>query len=345
MAGVMHRAPLLLVLVVAACRPAPAPPPPPVAPPSAPIVAPPSSVTATAALPLEASQAEALGAADDASALVGRFGHTVGGHSRSVGTAQNGYLLGGLALTESAALRILPQTRARGFYFGTVELVTLLERAAQAVASEYPHSTLRLGNLSKDGGGDIAPSHSHNSGRDADVLFFAFDRNGSDAAPTNFVHFDDNGLSDSPEPGRWEFDTARNWALVRRWLTDPDVVVQWIFVSVPLRNRLLDYALREREPQSLRDRAMHVLVQPRDSSPHADHFHIRIACPADDRPNCIDGFGQTAHAREAQVDALLQMYAHGSPEEQRYARELLTLPVDGSVAELPPIEGDEGKPE
>ena len=45
------------------------------------------------------------------------------------------------------------------------------------------------------------------------------------------------------------------------------------------------------------------------------------------------------------MDALLQMYAHGSPEEQRYARELLTLPVDGSVAELPPIEGDEGKPE
>lgn len=332
--------PILLLLLVA-CRPTPAKAPPVV--PTQVVAALPQPVTPTIALPLDDSQVDLLVAVDEPLAYVGRFGHATGGHSHSMGTAQNGYLQGGLAVTESPALKILPQTRSRGFYWGTVELVHLLERSAQAVAVEYPNSLLRLGNLSKEGGGDIAPSHSHNSGRDADVLFFAFDRNGSDAIPANFVHFDDNGLSDSPDPGRWEFDTARNWALVRRWLSDPEVVVQWIFVSVPLRNRLLDYALREREPESLRDRAKHVLVQPRDSSPHADHFHVRIACPADDRPNCIDGFGQTAHAREAQVDALLQMYAHGSPEEQRYARELLTLPVDGSVAELPPIEGDEGK--
>ena len=337
----MHRPPILFSLLLLACQPAPRPHP--VPPP--PIGALPVAVTPTIALALADTSVDLFAGIDEPLTHVGRFGRALGGHSHSVGTAQNGYLLGGLAVAESPALRILPQTRARGFYFGTAELVSLLERSAQAVAADYPPSTLRLGNLSRDGGGDIAPSHSHNSGRDADVLFFAFDRNGSDAAPANFVHFDDNGLSDSPEPGRWEFDTARNWALVRRWLTDPDVVVQWIFVSVPLRNRLLDYALREREPQSLRDRAMHVLVQPRDSSPHADHFHIRIACPADDRPQCVDGFGQTAHAREAQVDALLQLYAHGSPEEQRYARELLTLPVDGTVADLPPIEGDEGKTE
>lgn len=334
---------LLLTIAVCllACRRAPPVPPP--IPPDVVVVAP--DVAIQIALPLDDSQVDLLAAVDEPMAYVGRFGHATGGHSHSMGTAQNGYLLGAQAVTESPALRILPQTRSRGFFYGTAELVQLLERSAEAVAADHPHSTVRLGNLSKDGGGDIAPSHSHNSGRDADVLFFAFDRNGSEAAPANFVHFDDNGLSDSPDPGRWEFDTARNWALVRRWLTDPDVVVQWIFVSVPLRNRLLDYALREREPDSLRDRARHVLVQPRDSSPHADHFHIRIACPGDDRPNCIDGFGQTAHAREAQVDALLQMYAHGSPEEQRYARELLTLPVDGSAAELPPIEGEEGKAE
>ncbi len=338
----MHRPPILFSLLLLACQPAPRPhavPPPP------PIAAPPIAVTPPIALALADTPSDLFAGIDEPLTHVGRFGRALGGHGHSVGTAQNGYLLGGLPVAESPTLRILPQTRARGFYFGTAELVSLLERSAQAVAADYPQSTLRLGNLSRDGGGDIAPSHSHNSGRDADVLFFAFDRNGSDAAPANFVHFDDNGLSDSPDPGRWDFDTARNWALVRRWLTDPDVVVQWIFVSVPLRNRLLDYALRAREPQSLRDRAMHVLVQPRDSSPHADHFHIRIACPADDRPQCVDGFGQTAHAREAQVDALLQLYEHGSPEEQRYARELLTLPVDGTVADLPPIEGDEGKPE
>lgn len=333
---------MLTTLMLLACRHAPTP----VVPePRPPVVALPLAKPADVAAAVAETPVDLLAVVDEPTAYAALFGLGVRGRSHSIGTAQNGYLQGGLAVRESSALKILPQTRARGFFWGTAELVQLLEKSAQAVAEAYPGSTLHLGNLSKEGGGDIAPSHSHNSGRDADVLFFAFDRNGSDAAPANFVHFDDNGLSDAPDPGRWEFDTPRNWALVRRWLTDPDVVVQWIFVAVPLRNRLLDYALREREPQSLRDRAMHVLVQPRDSSPHADHFHIRIACPGDDRPACIDGFGQTAHAREAQVDALLQMYAHGSPEEQRYARELLTLPVDGSVAELPPIEGDEGKPE
>jgi len=128
---------------------------------------------------------------------------------------------------------------------------------------------------------------------------------------------------------------------VRHWLSDPDVVVQWIFVSIPLRNQMLDYALRQGEPQGLRRRAAQVLVQPRDSSPHADHFHLRIACPPGDRPACIDGGGVTAQARDAQIDSLLEMYHHGSPAEQRYARELLSLPPDADLAALPPIEGED----
>lgn len=290
-------------------------------------------------------EADLLAAIEDPLPFVGRFDRENQKTSHSVGTAQNGSLQNGVPVRESSVLALVSQTRTRGFYWGTQELVQLLQRAAEGVAADYPGSRLRVANLSREGGGDIAPSVSHNSGRDADVLFFAFDRNGSDRVPTNFVHYDENGLSDSPDPGQWEFDTPRNWALVRRWLTDPAVVVQWIFVSVPLRNRLLDYALRQREPPSLRDRAMRVLVQPRDSSPHADHFHLRITCPLGDRPGCIDGYGQTARAREAQVDALLDMYAHGSPAEQRYARELLSLPPDGADVELPPIEGADEVPE
>ena len=334
---------LLGVLFVVACQKTPAPvlPPPTADTVQAPDTPAPLPSPATTVVQPELTDPDLLEVLEDPLPFVGRFGHGGGGHTHSMGTAQNGTLLDGVALRESATLRILPQTRARGFYFGTAELVDLLERSAAGVAEDFPGSRLRVANLSRHGGGDIPPSVSHNSGRDADVPFFAFDRSGSDASPANFVHFDDNGLSDAGEVGRWEFDTARNWGLVRRWLTDPSVVVQWIFVSVPLRNRLLDYALRQREPDSLRQRAMRVLVQPRDSSPHADHFHVRIACPADDRPACIDGYGQTSRAREAQVDALLEMYTHGSPAEQRYARELLTLPADGGDAELPPIEGGE----
>lgn len=262
-------------------------------------------------------------------------------HSRSVGTAQNGFLQGGVAVRESPQLRLLPQTKRNGVYFGTAELASLLERSAAALAADHPGTVLRVANLSREHGGDIGPSVSHNSGRDADVMFFAADRYGSPQEPANFCHYDDNGVADHPpvDAGRYEFDAARNWSLVRHWLSDPDVLVQWIFVSVPLRNQLLDHALRIGAPESLRKRAARVLVQPRDSSPHADHFHLRIACPPGDRPECLDGGASSDLARQAQVDALLEMYHHGSPGEQRYARELMSLPADADPADLPPIEG------
>ena len=271
----------------------------------------------------------------------GQFGATLGQTSQSVGTAQNGHLQGGVPLDTNSSLRILPQTRRNGIHFGTGELVHLLQRSAEAVARDHPGSVLLVGNLSRQDGGDIGPSVSHNSGRDVDVLFYAVDRLGRGRQPPNFCHYDSDGIADGPatDAGQYEFDAERNWALVRNWLTDPAVVVQWIFVAAHLRNPMLDFALRHHEPESLRLRAARVLVQPRDSSPHADHFHLRIACSAGDKPACVDGGVATTAARDAQVDALLQMYHQGSPAEQRYARELLNLGPDANLTQLPPIEG------
>ena len=306
-------------------------------------VAPPATVAAISTAPTATQPAVLIAELPDDGTLDrrGQFGGTRGAHSKSIGTAQHGRLEGGVPLQDSPNLLILPQTRRNALFFGTAELVALLQRSALAVALDWPGSVLRVGNVARQTGGDIGPSVSHNSGRDADVLFFAHDRLGTGQGPPNFCHFDDQGVADGPpaDAGRYEFDAERNWALVRHWLTDPDVVVQWIFVAAPLRNQLLDVALRRAAPASLRLRAARVLVQPRDSSPHADHFHLRIGCPPGDRPECLDGGVATARARDAQIDALLQMYHHGSPAEQRYARELLSLPPGADVAALPPIEG------
>ncbi|MBM4346366.1 MAG: penicillin-insensitive murein endopeptidase, partial [Deltaproteobacteria bacterium] len=269
------------------------------------------------------------------------FGSSASSASASIGTAQNGRLQDGVSLQDGQHLRLVGHVRKNAIHYGTWELVQLLARGASDVARDHPGSMLRIGNLSRQQGGDIGPSVSHNSGRDADVLFYAVDRLGQDGEPAPFCRFDANGVSDWPaeDAGRYEFDTARNWLLVRSWLGNVDVVVQWIFVAAPLRNLLLDHALRIGEPATLRARAARVLAQPRDSSPHADHFHVRIACPASDRPACLDGGVATGLARAAQVDALLQMYHQGSPEEQRYARELLRLPESTALDGLPPIEG------
>ncbi len=331
---------LATVVGLAACQRAPA------------TSSPPRQVlTPSAAVALARAPTPLAGAAtrvlwdDDAepASTQGRFGQTPGAHSRSVGTAQNGTLQGAVALRESDTLRILPQTKRNSLHFGTAELAGLIERSAAALGQDHPGAVLRVANLSRQGGGDIGPSVSHNSGRDADVMFFAVDRYGSPQQPDNFCHFDASGVADGPtqDAGRYEFDAARNWSLVRHWLSDPDVVVQWIFIAIPLRNQMLDYALRTGESEGLRRRAAQVLVQPRDSSPHADHMHLRIACPPGDRPACIDGGGVTAQARDAQIDSLLEMYHHGSPAEQRYARELLSLPPDADLGALPPIEGED----
>lgn len=265
--------------------------------------------------------------------------------SQSVGTPQDGALRAGVALKASAdgTLRPLPHTERRGWLFGTVELVALLQDAARAIRSTLQAQgevalPLRIGNLSREGGGDIGPSRSHNSGRDADVSFFHVDREGRPVDVGHYVLYDAQGVAEWPPSvaGRLYFDASRNWLFVRYLLSDPSAIVQWIFLAAPLRNMLLDYALRVGEPESLRLRALRVLVQPTDSSPHADHFHIRIACPADDKPGCVDGPGRTAAARLAQIDALLSLYHHGSPAEQRYARDILSLPMSGEDIELPP---------
>ena len=266
----------------------------------------------------------------------------------SVGTPQTGHLEGGRNLAEAVepTLRILAATTRRGFVWGTGELIELLIDTAKAAAAAHPGSRFAVGNLSRSGGGDIPPSVSHNSGRDADLAFFLRDAAGKPARARHYVRFDDRGVATSPASlaGRLHFDTARNWTIVRQLLSHPAVVVQWIFVSAPLRNMLLDHALRIGEPKLMQARATRVLVQPRDSSPHNDHFHVRIACPPDDRPRCIDGGGRTALARQAQVDALLEMYHRGTPAERRYARDMLSLPRGGDDLLLPPA-GDGDNPD
>ena len=266
--------------------------------------------------------------------------------SQSIGTPQDGHLDNAVDLAAQPplpTLRILPATRRRGFTHATAELITLLRDTAQALARAHPGSRLTVGNLASAGGGDIPQSVSHNSGRDGDLALFAIDRDGRSVELAHYVRFDGTGSAAAPEQalGRLRFDVARTWLVVRQLLSHPAVIVQWIFIAAPLRNMLLDHALRVGEPELLRERARRVLVQPSDSSPHADHLHVRIACAPDDKPACIDGGGHTAGARAAQIDALLRMYHQGSPDERRYARDMLSLPVDGADMLLPPLEGQD----
>lgn len=199
----------------------------------------------------------------------------------SVGTSVSGRIRGeSVEVPEDGDdLAVMEMCRGRGTNFGTEELATLLHDSAAAVAAEAPGARLLFCNLSKKGGRNIPWSHSHNSGRDVDLPFFVVNK-GVSTEPTVMMRFRRDLNTGADEDVA--FDVARNWVLVKHLLTHPTVQVQWIFVYRHLRRALLSFARAHGEAAETIARAEHVLVQPTDSSPHRDHFHVRIYCTGSD---------------------------------------------------------------
>ena len=208
--------------------------------------------------------------------------------SRSVRYPWDGQLMRGMRLRESKLVRYLPEDAPRGRFFGTWQLVQLLQRAAQKVALRYPGSRATFGELSGKQGGDIDGHSSHESGRDADVGFYITRNDGSPfGGNTAFVEFDSYGRGRAPN-GHLRFDVKRNWEYVSKLVDDDDARVQYIFVQRGLRNLLLKQAVKRGASPTIIARASSVLVEPAHGNPHRSHFHVRIYCPPTDRPVCLD---------------------------------------------------------
>lgn len=208
--------------------------------------------------------------------------------SLSIGRASNGQILGAQALIPDDTLHILPVRHARRcLNWGTPRLVAALQRAAKAIHEASPEAPpLGVGDMSKARGGPIRPySRSHQSGRDVDIAFYQLDEHGQPVPAEDLLSFDARGYA---AKARRRFDVRRNWQLVRALLEDQELDVQWMFISRPLRQALLDEARELNEPAALLQRAASVLHQPSDSGPHDDHFHVRIRCTAEERAaGCI----------------------------------------------------------
>ena len=211
--------------------------------------------------------------------------HDVVPMGRSVGSPTSGHLVGGAHLDDAPYIRVMPADRAGDVRWGLGSLVGMIDRAARRVRHMFPGAVLNVGHLSKHGGGGIEMHASHESGRDADLPFYVDDSRGKQVFSEHMVSFRGDGTS-PVWPGA-HFDDAKNWALVAALLEDPVARVTHIFVSAPLRLRLLAYAAHVGAPEALRTRAAFTMVQPRGTLPHDDHFHVRIACP-DGMRACIE---------------------------------------------------------
>lgn len=205
--------------------------------------------------------------------------------SRSVGLVQQGRLVRGMRLRASQYAYHVPDYADRGWFYGTWQLVQLVERAARRVAFRAPGVPLGVGELSAPGGGPIAGHRSHQNGRDVDLGFYATDGAGTPVALARFVEFDRHGRSMAHG---LQFDDVRNWLLVEKLVTDPQTRVQYIFVAEHLKQRLLRQATVTGAPRLARERAATVMLEPNHGHPHANHFHVRVYCAPDDRPGCRD---------------------------------------------------------
>jgi len=206
----------------------------------------------------------------------------------SIGYPNDGKLEGARAFRPTRHMKMLPDYAKSDAKWALPELLDALDRAAATVAKRYPGSVLGVGEMSAKQGGPIPRHRSHQTGRDVDVGFYLVSGKDRPMRPIRLVNMKSDGTSTVRSTTR--FDEKRNWAFIAALLQDKKVKVTNIFVWSPLRARLLAHAEKIGAPRSLRQRAAQVMSQPANVQRHADHFHIRIACP--DRlagKGCIDG--------------------------------------------------------
>lgn len=267
--------------------------------------------------------------------------------SYSIGTASRGYLVNGRAVPSGdPAISVRARTLRKRAQFGTDELVEALARAATHVAQRWPGSHLYVGDLSYASGGDIPGHASHASGRDVDLVFYMRDEAGRMADSPQMLPIGGNGKARWGEP-RLVFDLPRNWALVEALLRDPHVQVQYILIADHLKALLLGQAEQVAADETVIRRAHRVLRQPRDSSIHEEHFHVRVYCALAERvEGCVD-YGRVhpwidtyESALARRINEVMPFLQAGGAEEVRYAiTRLVRLRAKGALVHLEPLVG------
>lgn len=195
--------------------------------------------------------------------------------SLTVGAPNAGYQLRAKKLRKRQYLHVKRGSADR--VYGHPALVLMLYRSAKEIAKSAPGSVLLVGDLSDKDGGSLSGHRSHQSGRDADIGMYALDKKGKRVVLDRFVSFGGDGKAQ--DGSGLVFDDARNWLLVQSWVRDHRAGLSHIFVSTPLRSRLIKFASGHPRYKKFVTEVSALLKQPERSSDHSDHFHVRISCP------------------------------------------------------------------
>jgi murein endopeptidase len=248
--------------------------------------------------------------------------------SVSIGDTTHGYVVNARPLPEGATYAILPKQRERDLAYGTSELIGLVQRVAAELHARTG-TRLWVGNIGRRGGGNIVYSVSHNAGRDADLALAYVDRAGRPVDPPDLVPLDATGVSRATG---YRIDAARTWLIVKALLSDPEAQVQYIFLSDPLKQKILKYARDHGEPAAIQLRASAVLWQPGGTLSHNDHLHVRLYCSRRDVEAGCSNFGPVHpwinlhdDARQERARAVAARLEDAHPDQRRRAVQRLVL--------------------
>lgn len=226
----------------------------------------------------------------------------------SIGPPNDGRLKGGVHLNVSKPyFRVVPAYASGDVRWAHPVMIHMLDRAARNTRRRFPGAVLDVGDLSQKGGGNVLRHHSHESGRDADVGFYALDAKGKQVHGRTFVRFNAD-LASPNYPGA-RFDLARNWGFVQELVTDPVARVSHIFIAEWLKRELLAYA-KKHATRAAYERAALVMMQPHNSLPHDDHFHVRISCPRAANSQCVE---LAKNAPRGRPRVARKTHGHGHP--------------------------------
>jgi hypothetical protein len=187
--------------------------------------------------------------------------------TQSVGAPNRGHLLAGIPMPEGPHWR-LREHRPRAFG-STTTIAALLEAMRAYGAADPDAPPLRVGEISRRGGGRIAPHVSHRSGRDVDIGYVM-------------------KVNPSENERFWRTADAKNVDAPRTWAFLQALIAtgedQQIFISAKLQPILAREAAKtlSRDEVALIFSAMnpdpnvHTIVK--HESGHRDHMHVRFEC-------------------------------------------------------------------
>jgi penicillin-insensitive murein endopeptidase len=265
------------------------------------------------------------------------LGVVTDGSSISVGRTNRGYLVDARKLPdEGVGFTTREVWKVRNNRYGTDEMVDMIEAVAKRLHRRIKDVRLVIADLSSQtGGGSFAFHRSHQSGRDADLLYFMRDKDGNPFEADAMHVFDRHGRA--RDGSGITIDVPRTWLLVKNLATAPEATVQFIFMYEPIAELLIDHAKKIGEPPAVIAKVRRALKQPGDSARHDDHLHVRVYCAPSDRDYGCQDIGplELLAEREAEQQRILASISsgmHSAPADEPAAPEAPPSLTDVAIA-------------